>query len=137
MSLKPFLMAASKAFRVETRDATVIVTPADDLERYRYHDVHCDVGRIHDLLSRPEFENVVVDLEWRFFGGMVLVDAMTAFCRGARNRAAHCRVSDEMAMRLAELKLGGLWPVYSSVEDALASFHPGAGRKPCPPEAFS
>lgn len=130
MSLSPFSVAASKTFRVETRDATVIVAPADDLEHCRYHDIHCDVGRIHDLLLRPEFENVVIDLRWRFFSGMVLTDAMTAFCRAARQGAAYCRVSEKMLARLAELRLGELWPAYDSVDDAVSSFRSTDGVRP-------
>jgi len=122
MSHKPFSVVATKAFQVDTEESTVIVIPAGDLEDFRYRDVHNDVGRINDLLTRPEFENVVIDLQWKFHGGMVLIETMTAFCRAARNRSAHCRVSEEMAARLADLKLLGLWPVFSSLEDALASF---------------
>ena len=119
----PFSVSICRSFQVTARDSTLLVTPAGDLEEFRYQDVHNDIGRIHDLLNGPTFKNLVVDLQWRLFRGAVLTDAIVGFIRSTRGRAAVCHLSAEMSARLAEHRLTGLCPQLDSVEAALAYCH--------------
>ncbi|AMV16980.1 hypothetical protein VT03_03760 [Planctomyces sp. SH-PL14] len=119
----PFSVSICRSFQVTARDSTLLVTPAGDLEEFRYQDVHNDIGRIQDLLNGPTFKNLVVDLQWRLFRGAVLTDAIVGFIRSTRGRAAVCHLSAEMSARLAEHRLTGLCPQLDSVEAALAYCH--------------
>lgn len=116
----PFSVSICRSFQVTARDSTLLVTPAGDLEEFRYQDVHNDIGRIQDLLNGPTFENLIVDLQGRLFRGAVLTDAIVGFIRATRGRAAVCHLSSEMAARLAEHRLTGLCPQLESVEAAFA-----------------
>lgn len=115
-----FIVSLCRSFQVASGGSTLIVTPTGDLEEFRYQDVHIDIGRIHDLLTGPAFQNLIIDLRWRLFRGAVLTDAIVGFVRKTRGRAALCHLSDEMATRMEELRLDRLCPHFDNVEVALA-----------------
>ena len=124
----PFTVSLCRSFQVTAGGSTLIVTPMGDLEDFRYQDVHNDIGRIHDLLMGPAFQDLIVDLQWRLFRGAVLTDAIVGFVRRTRGRAAICHLSDEMAVRIKDQRLDRLCPHFGSVELALAYCQAGRCR---------
>jgi hypothetical protein len=108
-----------KAFRVSSHGSTLLVAPVGDLEDFRYQDVHNDIGRILDLLFQSEFDHLVVDLQHRLFRGAVLTDALVSFARATRGRAALVHVSEEMSLRLSELRLQKLFQVVEDCDTAI------------------
>jgi len=123
-----FASRINRALKVEIEQATIVVTPGEELDSVRYQEIHLEVGRINDLVRHGGFRNLLIDLSARPALESVVLTALVGFCRAIPGQAAFCGMSDTMRESMNATKLATLWPIYVTRAEAIQALTGEAGQ---------
>jgi anti-sigma B factor antagonist len=118
---------ANALFEVALEGETAVVTPLADLRELRYQEIESGGEQVLAFVSRPPVKNVVIDLgRTRYYGSAALgfFVRLGEATRG-RGRMAFCNASALEMEILGVAHLDGVWPIYSSREEALQAVNKG------------
>jgi anti-sigma B factor antagonist len=113
---------ATELFAVEREGATLIVTALADLRELDYREIEAGAGDILSLLQNGTAKNVVLDLHKTDYYGSAALGLFVKLWKRVLERDGHmafCGVSDHEREVLKITHLDGLWPIFSSREEAL------------------
>jgi anti-anti-sigma factor len=110
-----------RAFEVECEGQTLIVTPLTDLRELDYQEIEAGANEILHLLGSGTIQNVVLDFHKTDYYGSTALGFFVKLWKRVRDRngrMAFCGISDHEREILQVTNLDGLWPIYSSREEA-------------------
>jgi anti-anti-sigma factor len=113
-----------EVFFIDRIDATLVVIPQGAGLNFRYPDVHRESNELFRMLDASDVRNVLIDLHAVDYIDSVIIGSLIRLLQKARNKrgkAVFCNASDSMQEILKCIKIGTLWPLYGSREEALAS----------------
>jgi anti-anti-sigma factor len=115
-------MATAGAFEVEREGRTIIITPLTDLRELDYQQVEAGARDILHLFGNNGIKNVVLDFHKTDYYGSTALGFFVKLWKRVRERSgrmAFCGVSDHEREILKVTRLDGLWPIWSSREEAV------------------
>ena len=122
-----------KVFKVEREGETLIIMPQGAALKFQYQKVHLESNYLIRILDEPEIRNAVVDLGSVNYVDSIIISAILRVLtktRQAGGKAVFCNASDDMQDVLKCIKIGKLWPLYASREEALQSMRASASSGP-------
>jgi anti-sigma B factor antagonist len=112
-----------KVFKVERAGETLVVLPQGPALHFQHHEVHVESNALYRALDAPGMKNVVVDLSDVDYVDSVIISSILRCLtktKQRRGKSVFCNASTNMQELLKSIKLGKLWPSFSSREEALA-----------------
>lgn len=116
-----FLTKNNHIFPVQTKGNTIVVTPQGDLQEFLYHDFQQEYNIIVRAVTAGTFDHVVINFGDVPILSSIIIEAIAAFCRSARGKAALCSASVDMYAALDSMRLPTIWYHYANVEDAVTA----------------
>jgi len=116
------LTLAKEIFEIEQQGDTIIVVPTVDLRELDCQRIVTGGKDIFDLLNESGTKNVVLDFhKTDYYGSTALGFFMRLWkrVRGLDGRMAFCNLSEHEKEILRLTKLDHLWPLCSSIQEAL------------------
>jgi anti-anti-sigma factor len=111
-------------FQVERDGDTLVLTPVGDLGELAYKQIEAATDDLLDRVSDPAIRGVLVDFGRTDYFGTTALGFFVQLWKRLRDREgrmAFCNVSEHEKEILRVTKLGDLWPMCGSREEALAS----------------
>lgn len=111
-----------KIFKVERSGDTLVVTPQGEGSAFRYQDLHLEANVIRGQMLKPEFKNLVINLEQMEYFGSEFIGSLVSMLRETKARggkACFCSARPQMLSVLQNMSLFKLWPHYDSLDAAL------------------
>lgn len=109
-------------FAVELCAPNLIVVPQGSTLQFLYSNVQIESNKILSLLNSPEIKNVIIDLTKVDYLDSIIISSMIRLLQHARQtggQAIFCNACENMQKILKNIKLGTLWPLFESREDAI------------------
>ncbi len=117
-------MPLGRVFHVETVGSTLIVRPLGPAMNFPYKDVHGESNGLIEEFQRNACRNVVVQLDAVDYVDSIIIGSIIRVLQKARTgggQAVFCCASANMQAILGSIKIGTLWPLYATREEALAA----------------
>jgi anti-anti-sigma factor len=117
-----------EVFHVDRVDATLVVVPQGPALNFRYPDVHRESNELFRMMDGPDLSNVVIDLSAVDYVDSVIIGSIIRLLQKARvrrGRAVFCSASESMQEILKSIKVGTIWPLYATREEALEAIRSG------------
>lgn len=111
-----------KIFDLSEQRGVLIVIPRGDAVGFRDMDVEQELQEILSRIDGDDIRRVVVDLGGSSYFGSVMIGAVNAIGKSARDQGgemAICNASSEMKAVMAAMKLDELWEQFDSRSDAM------------------
>ncbi|MBW3542508.1 MAG: STAS domain-containing protein [Planctomycetes bacterium] len=115
-------------FKVERAAPTLVVIPQGPALKFPYPEVHRESNDVFRLLDEPALKNVLIDLSAVDYVDSVIIGSIIRLLQKAklkRGKACFCRASQQMYEILKSIKIGSLWPLFDTREEALAAMNGG------------
>lgn len=113
-----------RVFQVEGVDRTMIVLPLGPAMNYLYKDVHTESNGILEEFAQKKYVNVLIDLSKVSYIDSIIIGAIIRVLQKAKaagGQATFCHASENMQAILESIKIGTLWPLYATRDEALAA----------------
>lgn len=113
-----------RVFQVENADKTMIVLPLGPAMNYLYKDVHTESNGILEEFMQKKYVNVLIDLSKVDYIDSIIIGAIIRVLQKAKAAGGHaifCHATENMQEILESIKIGKLWPLYATREEALAA----------------
>ncbi|HUG90814.1 MAG TPA: STAS domain-containing protein [Planctomycetaceae bacterium] len=113
-----------EVFEIERVEGTLVVVPRGPALNFRYPDVHRESNELFRMMDGPALKNVLIDLSAVDYIDSVIIGALIRLLQKARARrgqAVFCSASEPMQEILKSIKIGTLWPLYATRDEALAA----------------
>ncbi|WP_299463539.1 STAS domain-containing protein [uncultured Gimesia sp.] len=111
-------------FKVEVTTPNLVVVPQGSTLQFQYSNVQIESNKVLRLFDTPELKNVVIDLSQVDYLDSIIIGAIIRLLQRARQtggQAVFCNASVNMQNILKCIKVGTLWPLYDSREEALTA----------------
>ncbi len=111
-------------FDVQEAPPNLIVAPQGSTLQFQYSNVQIESNKVLRLLDAPEIKNVIIDLHQVEYLDSILIGAIIRLLQRAKQsggQAVFCSACDNMQNILSCIKLGILWPLFETREEALAA----------------
>lgn len=111
-------------FEVEQTAPNLVVVPLGSTLQFQYSNVQVESNKVLRLFDAPDVKNVIIDLSRVDYLDSIIIGAIIRLLQRARQtggQAVFCSACDNMQNILKCIKVGTLWPLYDSREDALAA----------------
>lgn len=111
-------------FDVQETPPNLIVAPQGSTLQFQYSNVQIESNKVLRLLDAPEIKNVIIDLHQVEYLDSILIGAIIRLLQRAKQsggQAVFCNACDNMQNILSCIKLGILWPLFETREEALAA----------------
>lgn len=112
-------------FRVERDGNTLIVVPQEESLAFRDSALRKELNALHDLLTKPQIENLIIDLGHSSSCGATLMGAIITLgvtVRDSGGKGVLCNASEEMYDALRIMRATSLLHYYKTREEALKAF---------------
>lgn len=113
-----------RVFQVESADKTMIVIPLGPAMNYLYKDVHTESNGILEEFMQKKYVNVLIDLSKVDYVDSIIIGAIIRVLQKAKAAGGHaifCHATENMQSILESIKIGKLWPLYATRDEALAA----------------
>tara|TARA_R110002111_G_scaffold177322_1_gene243371 strand:- start:2870 stop:3241 length:372 start_codon:yes stop_codon:yes gene_type:complete len=111
-------------FEVEQTAPNLVVVPQGSTMQFQYSNVQVESNKVLRLFDNPELKNVVIDLAKVDYLDSIIIGAIIRLLQRARQtggQAVFCNASDNMQNIMKCIKVGTLWPLFDSREEALTA----------------
>ena len=111
-----------KVFQVERHGDVLIVVPQGAALNFQYQEVHLESNSLFRVVEEPDLRHAVIDLGSVAYVDSVIISSILRVLTKTRQgggKAVFCSGSDEMKEILKCIKLGKLWPHFSSRDEAI------------------
>ncbi|MCH9727523.1 MAG: STAS domain-containing protein [Planctomycetes bacterium] len=111
-------------FEVELTAPNLIVVPQGSTLQFQYSNVQIESNKVLRLLDAPEIKNVIIDLNQVEYLDSILIGAIIRLLQRAKQaggQAVFCQACENMQNILSCIKVGTLWPLFDSREEAIAA----------------
>ncbi|QGQ22120.1 STAS domain-containing protein [Gimesia benthica] len=111
-------------FEVEVIVPNLIVIPQGSALQFLYNNIQIESNKILTLLNAPEISNVIIDLNRVEYLDSIIISCLTRLLQQAKQsggEAVFCNACENMQYILQSIKLGTLWPLFDTREEALLS----------------
>lgn len=118
------MTALTNLFDVARADDTVIVTPLTNLSELDFQEIQAEAREVLSLLDQGDVKNVVMDFHHTDYCGSTALGFFVTLWKRLRQRKGQlvfCNLSEHESEILRITQLSGLWPIYTSREEALKS----------------
>lgn len=109
-------------YKVELNLPNLIVTPQGSTLHFLYSNVQTESNNLLRLFKSPEIKNVIIDLSKVDYLDSIIINSIIRLLQHARQtggQAVFCNACDNMQNILQSIKLGTLWPLLDSQEEAV------------------
>jgi anti-anti-sigma factor len=116
-------------FVVESRGATLVVTPTGDQVGFRLARIQEQTDQVLKTIERDRIRNVVVDAAQSSYLSSSIIGAMIQMWEAvsaAGGRLAVCGLTDDAMEALVATRLDTRWPSFPTRAEALAGLGDGA-----------
>lgn len=113
-----------RVFRVEDAAPAIIVQPLGPAINFLYRDVHGESNGLIEEFQAKGYKHVVIDLSRVDYIDSIIIGALIRVLQKARTtggQSVFCCASENMQEILKCIKIGTLWPLYPTREEALAT----------------
>lgn len=111
-------------FAVEQIGPNLVVLPLGSTMQFQYSNVQVESNKVLRLFDSPEIKNVLIDLSKVEYLDSIIIGAIIRLLQRARQsggKAVFCSGCENMQNILKCIKVGTLWPLYDTREEALAT----------------
>ena len=109
-------------FKVERLDSVLVVLPQGAALNFQYNQVHLESNALFRVVEEPAMKNAIVDLAAVDYVDSVIISSILRVCTKTKQKggkAVFCNATESMASVLKCIKIGKLWPLYTTREEAL------------------
>tara|TARA_R110000868_G_scaffold149766_1_gene372430 strand:- start:130442 stop:130813 length:372 start_codon:yes stop_codon:yes gene_type:complete len=109
-------------YKVELNLPNLIVTPQGSTLHFLYSNVQTESNNLFRLFQSPEIKNVIIDLSKVDYLDSIIINSIIRLLQHARQtggQSVFCNACDNMQNILQSIKLGTLWPLLDSQEEAI------------------
>jgi anti-anti-sigma factor len=107
---------------VELKGETIVLTPVVNLGELDFEEIEASGKDVFGLMSQRAVRNAIVDFHRTDFCGSTALSFLIRLWKQVRNRNGRlvlCNLSDHEKEILRITKLDGMWPICSSLDEAL------------------
>ena len=111
-------------FEVDLTPPNLVVVPQGSTLQFQYSNVQIESNKVLRLFDAPETKNVIIDLNQVDYLDSILIGAIIRLLQRAKQsggQAVFCHASENMQNILGCIKVGTLWPLYDSREEAITA----------------
>lgn len=111
-----------KVFKLEREGNTLIVLPQGPALQFQHNEVHLESNALYRALDSPGMLHVVIDLQSVDYVDSVIISSILRCltkCKQRRGKSVFCNASENMTELLKCIRIGKLWPLFDSREEAL------------------
>ena len=111
-------------FEVETIAPNLIVIPQGSALQFLYSNIQIESNKIQALLNARDISNVIIDLNRVEYLDSIIISCLIRLLQQAKQsggQAVFCNACDNMQYILQSIKLGTLWPLFDTREEAIMS----------------
>ena len=111
-------------FEVDLTPPNLIVVPQGSTLQFQYSNVQIESNKVLRLFDAPEIKNVIIDLNQVEYLDSILIGAIIRLLQRAKQsggQAVFCQACENMQNILSCIKVGTLWPLYDSREQAITA----------------
>lgn len=111
-------------FEVDQAAPNLIVMPQGATLQFQYSNVQVESNKVLRLFDAPEVKNVIIDLSQVDYLDSIIIGAIIRLLQRAKQsggQAVFCNACDNMQNILKCIKIGTLWPLYNSREEAITA----------------
>lgn len=116
-------------FDVELVTPNLVVVPLGSTLQFQYSNVQVEANKVLRLFDSPDIKNVVIDLSRVDYLDSIIIGSLIRLLQRARQtggQAVFCNACENMQNILKCIKIGTLWPLFESREEALAAVSAGS-----------
>ena len=109
-------------FKVERLESVLVVLPQGPALNFQYNQVHLESNSLFRVLDEPTLKNAIVDLEAVDYVDSVIISSILRVCTKTKQKggkAVFCNASESMESVLKCIKIGKLWTLYTTRDEAL------------------
>jgi anti-anti-sigma factor len=110
-------------YEIEVSPPNLVVTPQGSTLQFLYSNVQIESNKILSLFNSPEIKNVIIDLTKVDYLDSIIISSMIRLLQHARQtggQAVFCNACEDMQNILKNIKLGTLWPLFETREEAIS-----------------
>lgn len=110
-------------YEIEVSPPNLVVTPQGSTLQFLYSNVQIESNKILSLFNSPEIKNVIIDLTKVDYLDSIIISSMIRLLQHARQtggQAVFCNACEDMQSILKNIKLGTLWPLFETREEAIS-----------------
>lgn len=110
-------------FEIKQTPPNLIVVPQGSTIEFQYSNVQVESNKVLRLFDNPETKNVIIDLSKVDYLDSILIGAIIRLLQRAKQsggQAVFCNASENMQNILSCIKIGTLWPLFDSCEEAIS-----------------
>ena len=110
-------------YEIEVSPPNLVVTPQGSTLQFLYSNVQIESNKILSLFNSPEIKNVIIDLTKVDYLDSNIISSMIRLLQHARQtggQAVFCNACEDMQNILKNIKLGTLWPLFETREEAIS-----------------
>ncbi|WP_417384773.1 STAS domain-containing protein [Gimesia sp.] len=111
-------------FEVEVSAPNLVVIPQGSTLQFLYSNVQIESNKVLRLFDAPEIKNVIIDLSKVDYLDSIIIGSIIRLLQRARQtggQAVFCNACENMQNILKCIKVGSLWPLYGTREDAVTA----------------
>jgi len=116
-------------FEVELSPPNLIVVPQGSTIEFQYSNVQIESNKVLRLFDEPEIKNVIIDLSQVKYLDSILIGAIIRLLQRAKQsggQAVFCNACENMQNILSCIKMGTLWPLFDSRDEAISTLSENA-----------
>ncbi|HCO26026.1 STAS domain-containing protein [Gimesia maris] len=113
-------------FEVEVSAPNLVVIPQGSTLQFLYSNVQTESNKVLRLFDAPEIKNVIIDLSKVDYLDSIIIGSIIRLLQRARQtggQAVFCNACENMQNILKCIKVGSLWPLYETREDAVTAIN--------------
>ncbi|QDT23304.1 Putative anti-sigma factor antagonist [Gimesia chilikensis] len=114
-------------FEVEQAGPNLVVTPLGSTLQFQYSNVQVEANKVLRLFDAPEIKNVIIDLSRVDYLDSIIIGSLIRLLQRARQtggQAVFCNACENMQNILKCIKIGSLWPLFDTRDEAIAAVTP-------------
>lgn len=111
-----------EVFEVELSAPNLVVIPLGSTLQFQYSNIQIESNKVLRLLNLTEIKNVIIDLSKVDYLDSAIINSIIRLLQKARQTGGHavcCNACENMQNILKCIKLGALWPLFDTREEAI------------------
>jgi len=115
-------------FEVELATPNLVVVPLGSTLQFQYSNVQTESNKVLRLFDSPEIKNVIIDLSRVDYLDSIIIGSLIRLLQRAKQtggQAVFCNACENMQNILKCIKIGTLWPLFESREEAITTVTAG------------
>ncbi|MBM84385.1 MAG: hypothetical protein CMJ78_27845 [Planctomycetaceae bacterium] len=110
-------------FKIERGEGVLVVLPQGPALKFPYKQVHLESNALFRIVDEPQFRASIIDLSAVDYVDSVIISSILRVCTKTKQKGGQtvfCNATEAMESILKTIKIGKLWPLCKTRDDAVA-----------------